>query len=286
MSLGVKAILEETLGVKIRTARSLPGGDICQAFLATMNDGKKLFVKTRPGGPPDMFPTEGRGLAWLAETQTLRIPVVVAADTNYLALEYLESAPRKLGFEEELGRGLAALHSYPTELPGLEYDNFIGPLSQPNAPCDTWPEFYAEQRLRPRLEEALASGKAPASWRGRFEQLFQDLPGLIPEEPNSRLHGDLWGGNLLVGPQGEPCLIDPAVYVGHREVDLAMMRLFGGFSQRVFESYDEAYPLQPGSLDRVELYQLYPLLVHVNLFGGGYVSSVERILSRYAAGNR
>ncbi len=173
---------------------------------------------------------------------------------------------------------MAALHRYPAEAPGLDHDNFIGPLPQPNRPCDSWPEFYAERRLRPRLEEALSGGKAPPRWRARFEDLFRALADLIPDEPMSRLHGDLWGGNLLVGPRGEPCLIDPAVYAGHREVDLAMMRLFGGFGTRVFQSYQESYPLQDGHEQRVHLYQLYPLLVHVNLFGSGYVSSVERAL--------
>jgi protein-ribulosamine 3-kinase len=277
----VVAGLEETLGVAVKSTRPIAGGDICRAYLVTLHDESKLFVKTRPGGPPEMFPTEGRGLEWLAETKTLRIPEVVAAEVGFLALEFLDSAPKKRGFDEELGQGMAALHQYPADLPGLDHDNFIGPLPQPNEACDTWPEFYAEQRLRPRVEEAIRSGKAPNSWLARFETLFRELPSVIPEEPNSRLHGDLWGGNLLVGPSGEPCLIDPAVYVGHREVDLAMMRLFGGFSQKVFDSYNEVYPLQDGYLQRVDLYQLYPLLVHVNLFGAGYVSSVERVLERY-----
>jgi fructosamine-3-kinase len=274
--------LENCMGLGVMHFRPLSGGDICQAFLVTLENDRKLFVKTRPGGPPEMFPAEGRGLTWLAETNTLRIPQVVFAEKTFLALEFLESAPRLANFDQELGRGLAKLHQFSAGRPGLDHDNFIGPLPQPNTPCDSWAEFYAERRLRPRLEEALKSGKAPGGWHLRFEELFRKLPDLIPEEPMSRLHGDLWGGNLMAGPRGEPCLIDPAVYVGHREVDLAMMRLFGGFSDRVFQSYQEAYPLQPGYRDRIPLYQLYPLMVHVNLFGGGYLSSVERALDCFS----
>jgi fructosamine-3-kinase len=225
-----------------------------------------------------MFPAEGRGLEWLAETKALRIPEVIAAEEDFLALEFLESGSKRVKFDEELGRGLADLHRFSAGAPGWDFDNFIGPLPQANERTESWAEFYAEQRLRPRFEAAIRSGVAPGKWRSRFENLFERLPALVGDEPMSRLHGDLWGGNLLVGPNGEPCLIDPAVYVGHREVDLAMMKLFGGFPSRVFQSYDEAFPLLSGHELRVHLYQLYPLLVHVNLFGGGYVSSVERAL--------
>lgn len=272
--------LEQRLECAVAKVQPISGGDICEAFLVELGDGSRLFVKTRLGAPTEMFPTEGRGLEWLAETKTLRLPKVVAAHRCFLALEYLESGRRVAGFEDQLGRGLAALHKYPAEAPGWDQDNFIGPLPQPNETCESWVEFLIERRLKPRLQEAVQMGKAPSRWADRFQRLFAQLPTIIPEEPLSRLHGDLWGGNLHVGPQGEPCLIDPAVYVGHREVDLAMMKLFGGFSARVFDSYREAYPLVEGFERRVHLYQLYPLLVHVNLFGAGYVGSVERALDQ------
>ncbi|HEV8547695.1 MAG TPA: fructosamine kinase family protein, partial [Polyangiaceae bacterium] len=138
------------------------------------------------------------------------------------------------------------------------------------------------ERLEPQLRRASDAGRVTAALRRRFEELFARLPELVgPEEPPARLHGDLWGGNLHVDEQGAPCLIDPAAYGGHREVDLAMMRLFGGFSERVFSAYAESFPLAAGHAERTDLYQLYPLLVHVNLFGGGYGASVERALSRY-----
>ena len=273
--------IEQALGSAIRSHRALAGGDICRAYQVVLDDQRRLFVKTRAEAPGEMFPTEARGLGWLAETDTLRVPEVVAVGARFLALEFLESAPKKSGFDEELGRGLARMHRFQADPPGLHFDNFIGPLPQCNTPCEDWVDFYTRQRLQPRVEEAVQSGKAPRDWLRQFGNLYQALPDIIPDEPCSRLHGDLWGGNLLVGPGGEPCLVDPAVYSGHREVDLAMMRLFGGFSPTVFDSYNESYPLQPGYREWVDLYQLYPLLVHVNLFGGGYVSSVERALSRY-----
>lgn len=185
-------------------------------------------------------------------------------------MERLDSAPPAPDHDERLGRGLAELHRVGGP-PGLERANFVGTLPQDNRGCANWCEFYVERRLRPLMLNR---------WRDRFERLFAALPHWLPEEPLSRLHGDLWAGNALVGPQGEPCLIDPAVYIGHREVDLAMMRLFGGFGPRVWAAYEEAFPLSDGHQDRLPLYQLYPLLVHVHLFGGSYAAQVEQALSR------
>jgi fructosamine-3-kinase len=225
-----------------------------------------------------MFAAEALGLDWLRQANALRIPEVVAAGAEFLALEYLESAPRAANFEESLGRGLAHLHRSGAPHHGLDHDNFIGPLSQRNAPTTDWAQFYTECRLRPQVAMAQTMGRAGADWEKRFDRLYSALPHLLPNEPPSRLHGDLWGGNLLSGPDGKPCLVDPAAYAGHREVDLAMMRLFGGFGRQVFEAYEAEYPLLEGHQHRVHLYQLYPLLVHVNLFGGGYRQAVERAL--------
>lgn len=280
MTPALKGSLEREVGTRVRHSRPLSGGDICQAYMVWFEGRENLFVKTRSGGPETLFAAEARGLDWLREAQALRVPAVVAATPDFLALEFLESGTRQADFEDCLGRGLAALHRFSPSLWGLDHDNFIGSLPQSNKPCASWPEFYIERRLRPLVRRAIDGDLAPRSWSNHFERLFQSLPQRIPDEPPSRLHGDLWAGNLHTGPQGEPCLIDPSVYAGHREVDLAMMRLFGGFGSRVFESYQEAYPLSEGHELRVPLYQLYPLLVHVNLFGGGYACSVDRALAR------
>jgi protein-ribulosamine 3-kinase len=167
---------------------------------------------------------------------------------------------------------------------GLDHDNFIGRLPQANGPLATWAEFYRQRRLLPQLRRAVDGHLASAAMRRGFDYLLPRLEELVgPPEPPARLHGDLWAGNAIVDERGQPCLIDPAVHGGHRELDLGMMRLFGGFSARVFAAYEEAFPLAPGSEARVPLYQLYFLMVHVNLFGGSYVASVESALGRLGA---
>jgi fructosamine-3-kinase len=278
--------LAQALGARVSRAERRSGGDINDAFEVTLGDGRRVFVKTNQHAPLGMFAAEARGLAWLAEAGAIRIPQVLAvssgATAEFLALELVESGPRRPHFDEELGRGLAALHARGAPSFGLDHDNFIGSLPQSNRSHPTWAEFFRAERLEPQLELAKASGRASPSLLRAFERLFRRLPDLAgPEEPPARLHGDLWGGNLHVDETGAPCLIDPAAYGGKREVDLAMMRLFGGFGERVFAAYAEALPLAPGHAERVPLYQAYPLLVHTNLFGGGYARSVESAILRY-----
>ena len=277
--------LERCLGSEPVAAKRLSGGDINDAFEVRLGDGRSVFVKTNVDAPSGMFPAEARGLGFLAEAKALRVPNVLGVSSDavpFLALELVYAGTRARGFDEMLGRGLAALHRYGTPGFGLDHDNYIGSLPQSNRLWPSWAEFYEKERLLPQLERAVAEDRASAGMRRGFERLFTRLVDLLgPEEPPSRLHGDLWGGNLHTDEHGVPCLIDPAVYGGHREMDLAMMRLFGGFGERVFSAYDEAFPLAPGASERVPLYQLYPLMVHVNLFGGGYAASVERILAKY-----
>ncbi|MCA9707339.1 MAG: fructosamine kinase family protein [Myxococcales bacterium] len=199
-------------------------------------------------------------------------------DPPFLALELLEPGPPAPDHDEALGRGLAALHRAAPPTFGLDHDNFIARLPQENTP-DDWPRFYWERRLEPQLRRAERAGLVDAALRRRFDALAARLPERCgPPEPPARLHGDLWSGNCMTDDAGAPVLVDPAVYGGHREIDLAMMQLFGGFSARVFAAYDEAWPLDPGWRERVPLYQLYPLLVHVNLFGAGYLGGVRRAL--------
>jgi len=275
--------LEQRLGKPLRGAKPLGGGDINDAYQVALGDGTQLFVKTHPNPPPGMFEAEARGLRWLAEANAIRTPRVIAvSDTRpaYLALELMTPAKRRAAFDETLGRSLAALHAYGAPSFGLDHDNFIGRLAQSNAVTDDWASFYWSSRLEPLLLLANDRGLIDSATRSAFDALQRVLPDRVgAAEPPSRLHGDLWGGNLHVDDQGQPALIDPAVYGGHREIDLAMMRLFGGFGERVFASYAEARPLTPGAAERVALYQLYPLLVHVNLFGGTYVGSVKRAVS-------
>lgn len=288
MERALEMALGAALGSQIASARPVAGGDINRAYELVLVDGRRLFAKANPRSPRGMFAAEARGLGWLAEAGALRIPKVVAvadpaAAEQFLVLELVGSGRPAPDFDERLGRGLAALHGHGAPAFGLDHDNFVGSLAQSNAAAPSWPEFYRARRLEPLLRRAADEGLATPRMRRGFERLFRALDDLAgPPEPPARLHGDLWGGNLLCDERGAPCLIDPAVYGGHREIDLAMMRLFGGFGARVFEAYDEAAPLCAGHPERVTLYQLYPLMVHVNLFGGGYVGSVESALDRLA----
>jgi fructosamine-3-kinase len=279
--------LEQRLGDRIVRSSRLSGGDINDAYRIELVGGGVWFVKSSPSAPATLFPAEARGLEWLRAAGALRVPRVHAVSSaddaiGFLVLELLEPGHPRPDFDEKLGRGLAALHQSRVSSFGLDHDNFIGSLPQHNQALPEWAEFFRERRLEPQLRRAVNSGSASYTVRRGFERLFPRLSELVgPSEAPSRLHGDLWSGNLHVDADGEPCLLDPAVYGGHREVDLAMMRLFGGFAERVFSAYEEAFPLAPGARERVALYQLYPLLVHLNLFGGGYGASVERALARY-----
>ncbi|HEX3775926.1 MAG TPA: fructosamine kinase family protein [Polyangiaceae bacterium] len=283
----LRARVEHELGRRVTRSARVSGGDINEAFELALSDGASVFLKTNDRAPPEMFAAEARGLGFLAEARALRIPNVLGFSgaserPSFLLLEFIRAAEPRKHFDEELGRGLAALHRASAPSFGFEASNFIGRLPQSNRAHETWAEFYRAERLEPQLALALKSGQAEVSLARDFERLFQLLPELVGEsEPPARLHGDLWGGNLHTDEHGAPCLIDPAVYGGHREVDLAMMQLFGGFSTRVFSAYAEAFPPAPGQRERVPLYQLYPLLVHLNLFGAGYVASVKRALGAY-----
>jgi len=277
----LRASIGEALGSAVVDWNAVAGGDINAAHQAHLADGRDVFVKSNAKEPPGMFAAEARGLAWLAEARALRVPAVLAQGLGYLVLEYVQAGRRR--FDEALGRGLATLHRAGAPSFGLDHDNFIGRLPQANGPKTTWAEFYRERRLEPQLRLAVDDRRASPAMRRGFERVLPRLEELVgPPEPPARLHGDLWGGNAMADQQGRPCLIDPAVHGGHREIDLAMMRLFGGFSDRVFAAYAEDFPLTDGSEARVPLYQLYFLMVHVNLFGGSYVASVEHALEALA----
>jgi len=283
----LRARVESLLGSAVLSVTRVSGGDINDAFELGLANRRSVFLKTNPRAPLGMFAAEAAGLSFLREARALRVPEVLAVSPSdqqppFLLLEFIRSARARPDFDVTLGRGLSALHRFGAPSFGWQQGNFIGRLAQENREHASWAAFYREQRLEPQLCAAEAAGRAPKELRRKFEQLFEELPELVgAPEPPARLHGDLWGGNVHVDEHGAPCLIDPAVYGGHREMDLAMMRLFGGFSERVFAAYSEAFPLSPGHEARVQLYQLYPLLVHLNLFGGGYLGSLQQALSAY-----
>jgi fructosamine-3-kinase len=275
--------VESLLGTEVVGSQTLTGGDINLAERLSLADGRKVFVKGNPRAPAGMFAAEARGLGWLGAPQVIRIPRTVAFDAHVLILEWVEPGQPAAGFDERLGRELAALHQLSPPSFGLDHDNFIGSLPQTNTTASTWSDFYLGMRLEPQIKRATEAGCLPPRLKRAFARLLPRVGDLVgPPEAPARLHGDLWNGNVLCDAEGRPCLVDPAAYGGHREMDLAMMRLFGGFSSRVFAAYAEAFPLAPGHLDRVPLHQLYPLLVHVNLFGGAYLANLEAALAPLA----
>ena len=266
------------LGGEVSEIRTIAGGDVSDAYAVTVA-GATFFVKVNDDAPSGMFAAEAHGLGWLAQAKAVRVPRVIAVGEDFIALEWLERGPRGRGFDETLGRGLATLHRAAPDGFGLDRDNFIATLAQHNQPAPTWAEFWVWRRLEPMVRRAIDRRGAPARWSVALERLAVQLPELSgPAEPVARLHGDLWHGNVHAAG-GEPALIDPAVYGGHREVDLAMLALFGGLSDALVAAYQEVWPLAPGWRERIPLWQLYPLLVHVALFGGGYVAQTERAIA-------
>jgi fructosamine-3-kinase len=269
----VREALADALGRPVRALRRVPGGDLDQAFAAVLDDGSQVFVKTRADAAPGEFATEAEGLRWLAAAGAVRVAEVLAVGENWLALRWIERGRLDAAGEEELGRGLALLHRAGAPAFGGPRPLRLGPLELPNDPADDWPSFYAERRLLPLADRA-GLGSVVERVCGRLG----DLVG--PAEPPARLHGDLWSGNVLAGTDGRPWLIDPAAYGGHREIDLAMLALFGSPSPRTLAAYDEVWCRADGHADRLPLYQLFPLLVHAVLFGGGYVGAAESAARR------
>jgi protein-ribulosamine 3-kinase len=281
----IKQAIEATMGVTVNNVASISGGDINIARLINTSQGN-FFVKINDSPQSSkMLETEARGLTILGQSDVIAVPGVKAhgntAGTAWLILDYIRPGSPSKGFWEAFGRSLAALHQQSNEDFGLDHDNFIGSLPQSNKSAPDNVSFLIEQRLLPQLKLALRSGELTATDADNFDTLFQKLPQLIPNESPALTHGDLWSGNFLCSEQGAPVLIDPAVSYCHREMDLAMSRLFGGFSPRFYEAYEEAYPTVRGLENRLGIYQLYYLLVHVNLFGKGYVGQVRSVLSAY-----
>jgi fructosamine-3-kinase len=269
--------------------RRVGGGDINQAWHVRL-DGEDAFVKTRPDAGEGEYALEAAGLEWLGEPQALRVPKVIDLADDYLALEWVEPGGLSPLGAEELGRCLAAVHAAGAPNYGdpgfgerLGVQARFGSLRLPNEPCEDWPSFYAERRLLPLARIARERGALSQAGVAALERVcgrLDDLSG--PAESPSRLHGDLWSGNVHADTHGRPWLIDPSAYGGHREVDLAMLRLFGAPSERVFAAYEEVAPLAEGWQERVSLWQLLPLLVHAVLFGGSYRAAAERVARSYA----
>lgn len=288
------------LGMGLENWQALSGGDFANSYCATVTSvrtdvenrstfqaGHRIFIKTHANPPPNHFTTEALGLKWLAETATVRVPEVLGVSDQipYLAIAWIAESGRRqsaaLG-EAELGRQLAALHQAPCPAFGREDNRTTGSLGLPNQACERWSEFYATQRLLPlariAADRQAMSGKLVAAIESLASRLDQWESSSVKP---SRLHGDLWAGNRLVDINGDSWIIDPASHGGHREFDLAMMRLFGGYGKPCFDAYQEVFPLDAGWRERIALHQLPPLIVHAIKFGHSYIGPTEDALAKY-----
>jgi len=286
---GLRARLHDLLGAPVEQEQPVYGGDINQSARFVCG-WRPYFVKWNASAPPAMFPAEAHGLQLLAEARAVRVPQVIAqgdADADcpaFLLLEWIESGGRYGSPQamEAFGASLAALHRRTADQHGLDRDNFIGRLPQVNTRSPRWSIFYRDQRIGCQMELARRGGRLPKHREAALTRLMDRLPDLLDDMmiPPSLLHGDLWGGNYLIDSQNCAVLIDPAVCYGHREMDLAMSELFGGFSPSFYNAYFDAFPA-PGYDERRALYQLYYILAHLNLFGEPYGSRVDAIARHY-----
>lgn len=280
--------IEGALGARIARASAVSGGDVNEALRVELGDGRRVFVKTNARADAGMFEAEARALAWIGEGE-LRVPRVLACsgadaapEARFLALEWIERGAPARGAGAALGRGLARLHALGAPAFGLARESWLATIRWDAVREPDWPAFYGRCRIEPLLAAARERGASSRSLDRAVERVLAELPRLCgPPEPPARLHGDLWAGNAMHDERGAPVLIDPAAYGGHREIDLAMMRLFGGFGADVFDAYEatsrqEGRPLAPGHEARVPLYQLLPLLAHAVLFGGSWAAAAER----------
>jgi len=286
-----ESILFSALGqsVEVIEMQFISGGNINTSAQVFSSEGV-FFVKWNQlepatDGQPDLFAAEARGLDLLRQTDALHIPNVIGygrqLEKSYLILDYVDPGTPDKAYWETLGHSLAVLHSHTQPTFGLNFANYIGTLPQTNTLTANGYDFFFEHRLLPQAGLALYKGLLAKSTYDALFRLRERLPDLLPNERPALLHGDLWSGNVLVNEDGQPALIDPAVYYGFREAELAFTKLFAGFDYRFYDSYHETFPLQDGFSERIAIYNLYPLLVHVNLFGSGYVSGVERVLKQF-----
>jgi len=280
----LQAAIEGAVGSAVARMSAVHGGDFAAAYRVELADGTTLFAKTHSSPPPGFFTTESAGLEWLRAADAVQVPRVVAVDDDQpamLLLEWVDIGRPSDSTDSEFGRSLAELHRAGAPSFGREDRRTTGSRALPNDPCATWAEFYASRRLLPLARLARESRSLSGATIAALERLAGDLGRFDDGEPPARLHGDLWAGNRIVDVNGRSWLIDPAAHGGHREFDLAMMRLFGGFGADCFAAYDDVHPLAAGWRERVSLHQIAPLVVHAIKFGGHYVDAATRAIAGY-----
>lgn len=284
VELGLKSLLDKT-SFEIIGFEPAAGGCINQGGKLSTSRGDFFLKWNDRSRFPGMFKAEAEGLRLLSGSSAIRIPQVIGFGNGnihqFLLIELMRRSSPSKSFWRDLGHQLAQLHGNKHDICGLDHNNYIGSLHQSNKVSTSWIDFFIQQRLAMQLKMAVDANLVDSPWSKKVEKLYSKLPSLLVPEKSSLLHGDLWNGNILCDESGRPCLIDPAVYYGHREVDLAMTCLFGEFDSSFYDAYNEILPLESGYRKRFDLYNLYPLLVHLNLFGRAYKSNIDRVVNQF-----
>ena len=284
----IKPILSDSLGITITSLdyQSLGGGSINQTYKVRVNHELLCFCKINQIEPfPALFEQEKNGLEKLAAQGIFRVPSVLLYFSNrqeqILILEWIESATITKKSWNCFGEKLARLHRVHSEFNGLETDNFMGALPQSNRETLNWTDFFIRERLEPQVKLAVDRKYLSHPEITAFENLYAHLANIFQEEKPSLLHGDLWNGNFMIAKDDEPVLIDPAIYFGHRSMDLAMTTLFGGFDQAFYDAYAYHFPFPANYREQWKICNLYPLLIHLNLFGNSYRPAILNTISQF-----
>ncbi|MFC2103426.1 fructosamine kinase family protein [Bacteroidota bacterium] len=283
----IKNKIEDQVNSTIMDVQSVSGGCISNAYKLRLNNGTSLFLKVNSSANKDMFIREAHGLQELIQAAVIKIPDILDFDEDYILLEFINSAGKQKNFSEDFGRKFALMHKFHNEYYGFYENNYIGSNPQINIPEQSenlnWAEFYFNKRLLYQFNLAEKKGNSTSALRSAIVKLEDKIDTIITDsnEKPALLHGDLWGGNYITDENGSACLIDPAVYYGNREADLAMTKLFGGFDSKFYGAYNEMYPLSDGYDYRENIYKLYHILNHLNLFGSGYYSHCMSLISCY-----
>lgn len=268
----------------INQSKLVAAGNINQGIHLNTSEGD-YFLKINYESTRDIFEKEAQGLQYLAANCPLTVPEVYhfghIEDSNYLLMQWVDSGLRVTDYWEKLGEGLAQLHIASQELFGLSHSNYISSVFQSNVLTTTWANFFIEQRLEPLISKAYFDELIDEDFLKKFRLIYPKLKEFFPKERPSLLHGDLWSGNVMADLNGLPALIDPAIYFGNREMDIAFSRMFGGFDQRFYDAYDSVFPLSDGFEERKDVYNLYPLLVHLLSFGRSYLSGIQKVIAKF-----
>lgn len=284
----VKERIAQKLHIPVDTLhfQAVGGGSINDSFKIIINNKPVCFIKINSASRfPQLFEKEQKGLALIAQQDIIQVPKVVehivVDDYQLLILEWIQSGEKNNTFWKKFGEQLAALHHCSSATFGLDYDNYMGSVPQLNTPNNSWTNFFIHQRLQLLVKKCLEKNLLTLQHIPLFEKLYTQLPNIFNTEPPALLHGDLWSGNYMCNATAEPVLIDPAIYYGHRSVDLAMTTLFGGFRTAFYEAYQYHYPFPKNYQEQWDICNLYPLLIHLLLFGTGYLSAINKTLKAF-----